>query len=43
MIKQESDTYPTKLKQMMEEVRFASERHQEQAEKFGSEQAAIVA
>jgi len=27
---------------MMEEVRFASERHQEQAEKFGSEQAAIV-
>lgn len=36
-----SDSYPVKLKQLMEEVRFAKEKQMNQSEKIGNEQALI--
>ena len=37
-----SETYPVKLKQLMEEVRFARERQMDQTEKLATEKVNIV-
>ena len=39
---QNTDDYPTKIRQLMEDVRFAREKQMDQSEKIGNEKATIA-